>query len=310
VIKITFKDLKFLNNLKDPKNMLVHIRELVKYAEKNKYAIGAFNVHNLESILGVAQAAVRAKSPAIIQVSEAAIKYMGLKPVTHIVSTVAKNVASKVPIALHLDHGKSLDSVFECINSGFTSVHIDASDLPLDENIALTKRVVEIGHKKKVWVQGEVGSVVGVHSEKTGKFIISKAKLEDVLVFVKETNVDTVAAAIGTAHGIHRNEDIDFFLLKAIKSKIKRPFVLHGASGIPDRKIRRAIKEGVTIINIGTDIKRAFCRSLINNCLKNKKETDPRDLMSPTIKAVEEVVFNKTKLFGSAGRIRVSEVEI
>lgn len=290
--------------------MLVHIKELVKYARKGGYAVGAFNVHNLESILGVANAAVRAKSPAIIQVSEAAIKYMGLKPVTHIVSTVAKNVAAKVPIALHLDHGKSLDSVFECINSGFTSVHIDASDLPLDENIALTRRVVEIGHKKKVWVQGEVGSVVGEHSGKNGRFIIPKAKLEDVIKFVKETEVDTIAVAVGTAHGIHRNEDIDFVLLRGIKSKVKKPFVLHGASGISDKKIKKAIKAGVNIINIGTDIKRAFSKTLIQNCLKNRKETDPRNLMSPTIKAVEEVVFNKMKLFGSAGQIRVTELEI
>ncbi len=290
--------------------MLVHIKELVKYARRGGYAVGAFNVHNLESILGVANAAVRAKSPAIIQVSEAAIKYMGLKPVTHIVSTVAKNVAAKVPIALHLDHGKSLDSVFECINSGFTSVHIDASDLPLDENIALTRRVVEIGHKKKVWVQGEVGSVVGVHSGKNGRFIIPKAKLEEVIKFVKETEVDTIAAAVGTAHGIHRNEDIDFVLLRGIKSKVKKPFVFHGASGISDKKIKKAIKAGVNIINIGTDIKRVFCKTLIHNCLKNRKETDPRNLMSPTIKAVEEVVVVKMKLFGSAGQIRVTEPEI
>jgi ketose-bisphosphate aldolase len=290
--------------------MLVHIKELVKYARKGGYAVGAFNVHNLESILGVANAAVRAKSPAIIQVSEAAIKYMGLKPVTHIVSTVAKNIAAKVPIALHLDHGKSLDSVFECINAGFTSVHIDASDLPLDENIALTRRVVEIGHKKKVWVQGEVGSVVGEQSGKNGRFIIPKAKLEDVIKFVKETEVDTIAAAVGTAHGIHKNEDIDFILLRGIKSKVKKPFVLHGASGISDKKIKKAIKAGVDIINIGTDIKHAFCKALIQNCLKNRKETDPRNLTGPTIKAVEEIVFGKMKLFSSAGRIKVAELEI
>ena len=112
--------------------MLVHIKDLVKKAEEDQYAIGAFNIVTLESVLGVAQAAVKANSPAIIQVSESTIRYIGLKPITHIVSTVAKNVAAPVPIALHLDHGTSFDSVFECISSGFTSVHIDASNLPLD----------------------------------------------------------------------------------------------------------------------------------------------------------------------------------
>ena len=289
--------------------MLVHIKDLVRDAQRGGYAIGAFNVHNLESILGVARAAVRAKSPAIIQVSEGAIKYMGLKPVTHIVSTVAKNIAAKVPIALHLDHGKSFDTVFECINSGFTSVHIDASDLPLDENIALTKRVVEIGRAKNVWVQGEVGVIVGGHGQKGKDLKIPLAELKDVVQFVKETKVNTIAAGVGTAHGVYAEEDIKFSLLKSIKEKTKIPFVLHGASGIEDKKIKRAIKIGVNIINIGSDIKIAFSKTLINNCIKNKKETDPRNLLRPTIKAVEDVVFNKMALFGSAGKIDVGEVK-
>ena len=148
--------------------MLVHIKDLVRDGEKGKYAVGAFNVHNLETILGVSNATIRAKSPAIIQVSEGAIKYMGLKPITHIVSTVAKNIATNVPIALHLDHGKDLTNLFECIKHGFSSVHIDASHLPLDENISITKQVVELAHGKKVWVQGEVGAIIGGHGDING----------------------------------------------------------------------------------------------------------------------------------------------
>ncbi len=289
--------------------MLVHIKDLVKDAQNGGYAIGAFNVHNLESILGVARAAVRAKSPAIIQVSEGTIKYMGLKPVTHIVSTVAKNIAAKVPIALHLDHGKSFDTVFACIDAGFTSVHIDASELPLDENIALTKRVVEIGRAKKVWVQGEVGVIVGGHGQRGKDLKIPLADLDEVVEFVKKTKVNTIAAGVGTAHGIYAEEDIKFNLLKNIKLKTKIPFVLHGASGIPDKKIKKAIKIGANIINVGTDIKVAFSKTLISNCIKNKKETDPRNLLRPTIKAVEDVVFNKMKLFGSAGKVDIGEVK-
>lgn len=290
--------------------MLVHIKDIVEPAMKKGYAIGAFNVHNIESVLGVAHAAENAKSPAIIQVSEGTIKYMGLKPVTHIVSTVAKNVATKVPIALHLDHGKSLDSIFECINSGFSSVHIDASHLPLDENISLTKQVVTMAHQKNVWVQGEVGAIIGGHGKISGHIDnIPIAKLKDVIKFVEETKVDTIAAAVGTAHGVYKNEDIDIRLLKAIKKATKIPFVLHGGSGVDVKKIKRSIKEGVNIINIGSDIKIAFCRTLIKNCAKNKSETDPRNLLKPTIEAVEKVVLEQIELFGSAERIGVKDIE-
>ena len=289
--------------------MLVHIKDLIEDAEKTGYAVGAFNVHNLESILGVAQAAVRAGSPAIIQVSESAIKYMGLKPTTHIVSTVAKNVAGNIPIALHLDHGKTFHSVFECIAAGFSSVHIDASSQPLDENIKLTKQVVEVAHSKGVWVQGEVGAIVGGHGERGGKIDIPKADPKEVIEFVGKSGVDTIAAAIGTAHGTFENEDVDLDLLKQIKAKVKIPFVLHGGSGIADDKIKRAIKGGVRIINIGTDIKVAFSDTLKKTCKDNPDETDPRHLLSPSIKAVEDVVYNKMILFGSAGRYPVGLIE-
>jgi ketose-bisphosphate aldolase len=287
--------------------MLVHIREIVKEAEKGSYAIGAFNIHNVESVLGVANAALKVKSPAIIQVSESTIKYLGVKPITHLVSTVAKNIATEVPIALHLDHGKTFDSVFECINAGFTSVHIDASHLPLDENIALTKQVVEVAHAKDVWVQGEVGSMVGGHGSAGKKLEIPLANLEEVVEFSKKTGVDTLAAAIGTAHGTYDNEDVKFSLLRSIIKETKKVFVLHGGSGVDENKLKKAIKEGVRIINIGTDIKTAFSRTLIETCAKNKNETDPRNLLKPTIKAVEKTVIKNMELFGSAGQIKTRE---
>lgn len=290
--------------------MLVHIKDLVKDAMRNGYAVGAFNITNFESVLAVARAAIRADSPAIIQVSESAIKYMGLKPITHIVSTVAKNVAAKAPIALHLDHGSSFDAVFECINAGFTSVHIDASDLPLDENINLSKQVVKVAHARHVWVQGEVGAIKGGHGEMKGRLKnIPLANIEDAVKFARETKIDAIAAAVGTAHGVYSNEDIDFTLLKSIKNRTKIPFVLHGGSGVPDFKIKKAIRHGVNIINIGTDMKTSFCETLIETCLKNRKENDPRNLLKPCIAAVEKVVFGKMKLFGSAGRAGMSKME-
>lgn len=290
--------------------MLVHIKTIVKEAQKNKYALGAFNIHSIESVLGVAKAAEEMGSPAIIQVSEGTIKYMGLKPITHIVSTVAKNVATHVPIALHLDHGRSFDSVFECINAGFSSVHIDASHLPIDENISLTKQVVKVARQRNVWVQGEVGAIMGGHGKIDGRIEnIPIADPEEVIRFVKETKVDTVAAAIGTAHGVYKNEDINFVLLKQIVNATKIPFVLHGGSGVEIKKIKRAIKEGVDIINIGSDIKIAFSRELIKNCKNNPKETDPRNLLGPTIEAVKKVVCKNMKLFGSSNRIIFQNIE-
>lgn len=290
--------------------MLVHIKDLVGDSMKHKYAIGAFNIHGIESALGVAHAAEAAKSPAIIQVSESTIEYMGLKPVTHIVSTVAKNIATRVPIALHLDHGKSLDSIFECINAGFSSVHIDASHLPLDENIALTKQVVAMAHRKGVWVQGEIGSIMGGHGKIGGKIKgIPMADPDEVIRFVHATKVDTVAAAVGTAHGVFTNEDIDLKILRKIKKEIKIPFVLHGGSGVKVEKIKKSIKEGVNIINIGSDIKIAFSRTLIKTCLENKRETDPRVLLKPTIAAVQKVAMEQMEIFGSNNRIVFKDFE-
>jgi len=283
--------------------MLVHIKDLVSDANKNGYAIGAFNAHNLETVLGIADAALKKNSPAIIQVSEGAIRYMGLKPVVHIVTTVAKNVAKYIPIALHLDHGKTFTSVIECISAGFTSVHIDASGFPLDENVKITQQVVAVGHSKGVWVQGEVGAIVGGHGNVSGRIDIPEADPKQVVDFAKKTKVDTIAAAIGTAHGAYENEKINFDLLKYIRAKAKIPFVLHGGSGVPDTEIKRAIKDGVSIINIGTDIKVAFSKTLIAKCRENPDETDPRNLLSPCIDAVSRVVAEKMDLFGSTDRV-------
>jgi len=290
--------------------MLVHIKEIIEHAQAHNYAVGAFNIHNLESVLGVANAAMKAKSAAIIQVSEGAIKYMGIKPITHIVSTVAKNVATNVPIALHLDHGKDLTNLFECINQGFSSVHIDASHLPLDENISTTKQVVELAHSKKVWVQGEVGAIIGGHGDTNGTIKnIPIADPREVIKFVNETKVDTISAAIGTAHGVYDNEDVKIDLLKKIKAKTKIPFVLHGGSGVADDIIINAVKEGVNIINIGSNIKIAFTDTIKKSCRENPDETDPRNLLRPTIKAVEDVVIKSMNLFGSAGQSKFKDIE-
>jgi len=280
--------------------MIAHIKNIVKNAELRGYAIGAFNIHGLESVLGVARGAVKAQSPAIIQVSEGAVEYIGLQNLAYLVSVVAESTAKAVPIALHLDHGKNFDMVIACINAGFSSVHIDGSHLSLQENIELTKKVVSYAHKKKVWVQGEIGAIIGGHGSAGGVLKgIPIADADEVIQFVNETKVDTIAAAIGTAHGVYKNEDIIIPLLRKIKKETGKTFVLHGGSGVDDAKIKQAIRSGVNIINIGSDIKFAFSNTLKQTCKNNKKETDPRKLLGPSIDAIEKVVIEKMRLFGS-----------
>lgn len=284
--------------------MLVHIKELVRAAVKEGYALGAFNIHNLETALGVARAAVEAASPAIIQVSESTIKYGGLKPITHIVSTIAKNEAAAVPIALHLDHGKSFNSIVECVQAGFTSVHMDGSNLPLDENINMTKQAVDWARPKGVWVQGEVGMMLGGHGD-IGEIdeAIPLADPEEVKEFLTATQVDTIAVAVGTAHGNFSNERVDFDLIKKIKKIVgSHPLVLHGGSGLKDDDFGQAINCGVNIINIGTHVKQEFTQAVIKACQANPQETDPRKILTPGIEAVKNIVMLKMTVFGSTGK--------
>lgn len=284
--------------------MIEHIKNIFRKSIDENYAVGAFNVHNLEGIIAVSQAAEEMKSPAIIQVSPGAAKYIGLKNVADLVKNSAEKFAPNTPLALHLDHGKDYDFVLACIKNGFSSVHMDGSHLPLDENIAITKKVVEIAHKKDIWVQGEVGAMVGGHGVSGDELeVIPVAKPEEVIHFVKETGVDTIAAAIGTAHGIYKNEDVRMDLLKEIKKGTDTPFILHGGSGVDEKKIKESSKNGVNAINIGSEIKIAFSEALIKNCIINQKETDPRKLLRPTIAAIKKVVIEQMKIFNSINRV-------
>lgn len=289
--------------------MLAHLKKLVQKAEKENYAIGAFNTFNLETTLAIARAAVKLKAPVIIQVSETTIKYAGLKPITHIVETIAKNEAVQVPVVLHLDHGKKFSSVAECIEAGFTSIMIDASDLAIDENIKITKMAVDYAHKRNTWAQGELGRVIkDVKELKKGD--VKEETMTDpneAKEFVKKTGVDTLAVAIGNVHGIDKIirglPELDYLRLKQIKAKVgKMPLVLHGASGISDKNIRKTIDLGVRIINIDTEIRLAFTESLRNSLLKYRAEIDPREIMEEPMKKVQELIEKKIRMFGSEGK--------
>lgn len=283
--------------------MLVHIKEIVSKARENNYGIGAFNIANLETTLGVIRGAVKANAPIIIQVSEKTIEYAGLKPITHIVQTIAKNEAAGIPVALHLDHGHSFKSVSECINAGFSSIHIDASELPYDENVKITKESVDYAHKHGVWAQGELGRIFGKEGLTNGHF----EKLEEFLTdpqqaidFVKQTGVDTLAISVGTYHGRFKGkEKIYFDRLEEIRKAIDVPLVLHGASGIKDEELTKAVELGISIVNIDTSLRVAFTDTLRQTITKESDYVDPRRILQPSIDAVADVVERKINHLGS-----------
>ena len=287
--------------------MLVHISEIVEEAKKKGFALGAFNVFNLESVLSVAEAAAEKKMAVIIQVSETTIDYAGLKAITHLVKTVARNQAKDAKIAFHLDHGKNFLSVVECIEAGFSSIMMDASNLVFDENVALTKKVVDYAHKYKVWVQGEIGRIVREvrdikkMEENPEQFL---TKPEEACEFVEKTGVDALAVSIGNVHGPYKMKNgvphlfLDQF--RKIKKMVKIPLVLHGASGIKEEEIKEAVKLGIVIINIDTEIRMTFRESLIKSLSEAQKvdEFDPRKILKPSIEAMKNLVKKKIEIFG------------
>jgi fructose-bisphosphate aldolase class II len=277
-------------------------------------------------VLAVAEAATEEKSPAIVALTPSAIKYGGLAYLSKIVKTAAE--AAPVPMSLHLDHGEDFDTAQKCIGAGFTSVMIDGSHLKFEDNIALTKRVVDIAHPKGVSVEAELGRLAGVEESTIEE---KDAMLTDPNVaaeFVEKTEVDALAVAIGTSHGAYKfktEPKLDFGRLELIKEQVDIPLVLHGASsvpswiiekatkygaqlegakGIPEDHIKKAITMGIAKINIDTDLRLAFTATVREVLAKSPKEFDPRKILGPAKEAMKEVVKAKMRLFGSSGKAR------
>ncbi len=293
---------------------LVAPHDILARAFREHWALGAFNTSNLEVTQAIAWALQEANAPGIIQASEAAIKYAGLETLCDIIRDVAASV--NVPIVLHLDHGKSLDIARQCIEAGYGSVMIDGSALPLSKNIALSKQVVELAHARGVWVEGEVGAIpgkegmIGSSEQGTGdrdggaddRFL---TKPEEAARFVQETGVDTLAVSVGTAHGAFRGrEEIRFERLEAIHAAVSVPLVLHGASGLPDSELRRAVALGVAKVNIDTELREAFHDTITTHREDaDGHSIDPRTLLAPARDAVQRVVRQKVDVLGSAGKM-------
>lgn len=279
---------------------LVPMKELLAKAEEGKYAVGAFNANNMEIVQAIAIAAEKEQAPVIMQASQGAIKYAGLDYIIGMVRIAAEN--ARVPIALHLDHGTSFEQVVRCIRGGFSSVMFDGSQLPLEENIAITKKVVEIARPINVSVEAELGKIGGTEDDISVKESLFTDPYE-AEIFVRETGVDALAVAIGTAHGQYKGEPkLDFERLEKIRSLVNIPIVLHGSSGVPDESITKAISLGVRKVNIDTNIREAFVARLKQEMDKNPAEIDPRKLLGPAREAAVEIIREKIRLFGSSGK--------
>lgn len=304
--------------------MLVTLKQVLQKAEKDSYAVPAFNVNNLEIVQAVMSAAVEAKSPVILQTSEGAIEYAGMENLKALIMVAAE---AKVPVVFHLDHGKNLDVIKKAISAGYTSVMYDGSLLPFKENIKNTKQVVAWAKKKNVSVEAELGAIKGVEdlvsvAEKQVFFTDPKQAVE----FVEATGIDALAVSIGTAHGVHKFKGeavLDIERLKEIRRLIGKSIVLHGASGVltdiveranrfganlthtkgvPDSEIKKAIAQGVRKINIDTDIRLAFTAGVRQALAEQRSEFDPRKILAPATALMKDVAMRKMELFGSKGK--------
>lgn len=281
---------------------LVSMSEFLPHAKANKYAVGQFNMNNLEFTQAIIDASIEENSPVIFGVSEGAMRYMGLD-YTVAMAKVAAERAS-VPVALHLDHGSSFEVVMKCIQAGFSSVMFDGSHYSLEENIRLTKKVVEAAHAVGVSVEGELGTIGGVEDDLSVADEDAKiAKPEEAIRFWQETGVDAMAIAVGTAHGMYKAEPkIHFDVIDEVARNIDVPVVLHGGSGVPDEDIVKAISLGVGKINVNTENQVAMTR-VIREILGAKADViDPRKYVGPARDAIKETVRGKIRLFGSNNR--------
>jgi fructose-bisphosphate aldolase class II len=282
--------------------MLVTGKELLDHANKHGYAVGAFNINNMEIVQAIIEAAEETNSPVILQASQGGIKYAGIEYITALGKVAAEK--AKVPVALHLDHGTDFDQVMLCIRYGFTSVMIDGSKHPLRENIELTKKVVEVAHAVGVSVEAELGKIGGTEDDITvDELEATFTDPDEAKIFVEETGVDSLAIAVGTAHGVYKGEPkLDFDRIRKIKELVGIPLVLHGSSGVPADSIKKAIEAGINKINIDTDLRIAFTKAMKDFLRENPDNIDPRKILTPARKAMKEVIKEKMILFGSSGR--------
>lgn len=281
---------------------LVTVKEILDKVSPG-HAIGAFNVHNLDDARAVVEAAEAVRSPVILLVSQSAINYAGVAYIASICRAAAEQVT--VPVAVQLDHGQSFEIAIECIRHGFSSVMFDGSALPYEENIVQTKKVVEVASIFGVSVEGELGVLGGKEDDlEVDDEDAALTNPDQAADFVQRTGIDVFAPSIGTAHGFYTAEPkIDFVRLKQIREKVATPIALHGSSGLAEDVIKQAIAEGVTKINVGTDLKWAYTSAMREFLLANPKEHEPRKVFADAREAMFSFVKERIRLLGSANTV-------
>lgn len=281
---------------------LVSMTEMLNKAKEGKYAVGQFNINNLEWTQAVLQAAQENNSPIILGVSEGAGKYMGgAEVVAAMVNALMETMDITVPVALHLDHGSTVESAKHYIDAGFTSVMFDHSHFPIDENIEMTKELVEYAHSKGASVEAEVGTVGGVEDGVTGG--VKYADLEECKRMVSEAKIDALAAALGSVHGTYDGEPVlGFDEMEAISDATGTPLVLHGGSGIPDYQIKKAIERGHAKINVNTELQQQWTKAVREKLNSDDKVYDPRKVIAPGKEAIVKITKETMDMFGSTGK--------
>ncbi|MDV4149354.1 tagatose bisphosphate family class II aldolase [Clostridium sp. AL.422] len=281
---------------------ILSTREMLKKAQREGYAVPAFNIHNLETLQVVVETAGKLESPVILAGTPSTIAYAGGEFIVSM-AEVAVNKYN-IPIAIHLDHFEEIDDIKHFIDLGFSSAMIDASHLPFEENISIVKEVVAYAHKYDVTVEAELGRLGGqeddlIVDEKDTKYTNPKQARE----YVERTGIDSLAVAIGTAHGLYKGvAKLDFDRLKEIRDMVDVPLVLHGASDIPDKLVKKAISLGICKVNVATDLKIPFSDAVKKYFIENPDANDPRKYMAPGKEVMKKVVEHKILVCGSNGK--------
>ena len=283
--------------------MILSTREMLLKAQKEGYAVPAFNIHNLETLQVVAETAMEMRSPVIIAGTPSTIEDYAGPDYIKAMAEVASNKYN-IPIAIHLDHFENVEAIKKDIDIGFRSCMIDASKYEFEKNIEIVKDVVEYAHKFDAVVEAELGKLGGREDDiEVDAKDAMYTNPDDALEFVNRTGVDSLAIAIGTAHGLYKGEPkLDFERLKEIREKVNVPLVLHGASDVPDELVEKAISLGICKVNIATDLKVPFSDAVKEYFKENPKSNDPRKYMTPGKEAMKKIVEHKISVCGSENR--------
>lgn len=281
--------------------MLVTSKELTKKAQQGGYAVGAFNVENMEMVMAVLAAAEEQNSPVIMQTTPGTIKYAGVD--YYYANVAAAAARSKVPVVMHLDHGSSFELALSAFRAGYTSIMIDGSKLDFEDNIALTKSVVDACHAGNVPVEGELGKVGGKEDDLENGDDNPYTDPQEAKEFVERTGVDLLAIGVGTAHGVYKGiPNVNVDRISEIKALIDTPLVLHGTSGVPDEQVRECVKRGICKVNYATDLRIAFTKGVKAYMEANPDAFDPKKYSAQGMEEVKKYVMQKMEVVGSVGK--------